>query len=388
MQDFPSPPAPRGWRLTLVLDGFNPRARDSREPGFLATALEARGHRVERLEVHGGIWAREPSAAWSGSGLTHSPAAERLTSGLIESAPEALLAYDGSSPAAWIAARAAARLDVPLLILEPGWNDLRRLRERMLESFGRRLWGRMVRQRTRAVLAFDPLALEQSLERGFAREQVELCAGGVERSIFRPGQPTRLISKHRLTGRLLLSVGPFEPGRGQELLIRAFAASIGQREDWSLVLIGSGSLRHRLITLATRLGIAGRVRLLDYPSAEELAGLLGAGTLFAMPAENERPRGVQVARALACGLPVLVSDLERYRFRFTPGREGRVVPPGDLSAWTNTLAELARAPEQRQQMAAAARELGHSLGWERVALRLEALLERSGDTAKTSVRAG
>jgi glycosyltransferase involved in cell wall biosynthesis len=200
--------------------------------------------------------------------------------------------------------------------------------------------------------------------------------------------PTRLISRHRLVGRLLVSVGPFEPGRGLELLVRAFAASVGQREDWTLLLVGAGSLRGRLVTLATRLGIAGRVRLLDYPPPEELAGLLGAGTLFALPAENERARGVQLVRALACGLPVLVADLPRYRFRFTPGQEGLAVPAGDLGAWAAALGRLAQAPELRQQMAAAARAAGAGLGWERAAQSVEMALERTGLCLQPGARAG
>jgi glycosyltransferase involved in cell wall biosynthesis len=379
------------WDLTLVLDGFNPRARDSREPRALAAALAARGHRCEVLLAHGGVWAKQPIDG-GGSACILPQSLESVLSGEPVGATSghrrALLAYDGSSPAAWVAARAAARRGLPLLVVEPGWNDLKRLRERVLETFGRHLWGRVVRQCTQAVLAFDPLARDQALERGFPASLVELCAGGVDRSLFRPGMPTRLISRHRLVGRLLISVGPFEPGRGLELLVRAFAASVGQREDWTLLLVGAGSLRGRLVTLATRLGIAGRVRLLDYPPPEELAGLLGAGTLFALPAEDERARGVQLARALACGLPVLVADLPRYRFRFTPGLEGLVVPPGDQAAWSGTLARLAQAPELRQQMAAAARAAGSGLGWERAALAVEAGLQRAALTHQPGARAG
>lgn len=378
------------WDLTLVLDGFNPRARDSHEPKSLAAALCARGHRARVLLAHGGVWARQSEDGVGPAGVPGGLAAE------LEAGPEpapgnlrrALLAYDGSSPAAWAAARAAARRGLPLLVLEPGWNDLKRLRERVLETFGRHLWGRVVRQCTQAVLAFDPLAREQAVERGFPAELVALCPGGVDRGVFRPGMPTRLISRHRLPGRLLISVGPFEAGRGLELLVRAFAASVGQREDWTLVLVGSGSLRGRLVTLATRLGIAARVRLLDYPPAEELAGLLGAATLFALPAEDERGRGVQLARALACGLPVLVADLPRYRFRFAPGVEGLAVPPGDLGAWAGALGRLAQAPELRQQMAAAARSLGQRLGWEPAAQAVETGLERAWTSRVPGSRAG
>jgi glycosyltransferase involved in cell wall biosynthesis len=391
MPEIASSAARSPWGLTLVLDGFNPRARDSREPRALATALASRGHQCEVLLAHGGVWAKQPidgggSACILPKSLDSVLAAERV--GGAGEARRALLAYDGSSPAAWVAARAAARQGLPLLVIEPGWNDLKRLRERVLETFGRHLWGWTVRQCTQAVLAFDPLARDQALERGFPADLVELCPGGVDRNLFRPGMPTRLISRHRLVGRLLVSVGPFEPGRGLELLVRAFAASVGQREDWTLLLVGAGSLRGRLVTLATRLGIAGRVRLLDYPPPEELAGLLGAGTLFALPAENERARGVQLVRALACGLPVLVADLPRYRFRFTPGQEGLAVPAGDLGAWAAALGRLAQAPELRQQMAAAARAAGAGLGWERAAQSVEMALERTGLCLQPGARAG
>ena len=394
-----SPPELRSPRIALLVDAIHPRARASQQPAALAAALTRLGAVAEVVPIHAGVLARVPREGplWreeerlrevqleaaaeevceaESAAESEAPDDEAVLGGLLKFCPDALVAYDGSSPAAWIGARASARLGRPLLLIEPAWTSMRSLRDRLLEGLGRRLWGRLVRAQARHVFAIDPLAEKLALEKGFKPEQVEVLPVGVDTDVFRAGRPTGWLTRFALRGRILLYVGPLEPGRGIEMLIRAFARSVGQREDWCLVLAGSGSLNHRCVIQASRLGISDRVHLVPYPGASELPGLLGASTLLAVPALDERTRGAQIPRALACGLPVIAADLERLSCQLIHGEHGLLVREGDEEAWRDALTRAASSPQLRRRWSAAGRELALTRDWSLVASKVLEVAQR------------
>ena len=391
-------------RIALLVDAIHPRARSSGQPSALAAAMRDVGATAEVVPIHAGVLARVPRegpqwreeerrAQLSRAEGDAELEADPVLGGLLSMCPDALLAYDASSPAAWIGGRAAGRLQRPLVLIEPGWTSMRSLRDRVLEGVGRRLWGRLVRSRAEHVFVVDPLARELALDKGFRSDRCELLPVGVDTEHFRPGRPSDLVRRHRLRGRILLCVGPLEQGRGVELLVRAFARSVGQREDWCLVLAGGGSHHRRIVALASRLGIAARVHMIEYPSLDELPGLFGASTLLAVPALDDRTRGAQIPRALACGLPVLCADVERLAFQLEDGVHGLVVAAGDEDAWRLALTRAAGSPELRRKWSVAARELAATRAWPLVADRVLTVLEerlavRAGAVLRSDAQAG
>ncbi len=378
-------------RIALLIDAIHPGARLSHQPPALAEALGVLGHEVLLLPITAGILSggsarrevsdpsqvlgrRELSPLGDPNEAAMEAAADQVLStnliGLLRSKPDVICAYDPSSPAAWIGARAAGQLNRPLVLIEPGWLSMRRLRDRVLEGFGRRVWGRVVRARAARLLAVDPVAAKEAQEKGFPADRIGLLPSGVDSQLYAPGLPSRLVTERRLIGRILLAVGPFESGRGLELLIQAFASGIGQREDWCLVLVGRGSLQRRLRTLSTRLGVGARVHLLEYPEPAELAGLMSASTMLAVPAENDTVRGKQVMRAMASGLPVIASDRPRLACQIVDGETGLLVPSGSLEDWRAALQRLAGAPELRRRLSRSGRECALERSWLNCAERL------------------
>ncbi|MBI1381959.1 MAG: glycosyltransferase [Planctomycetaceae bacterium] len=358
----PGAPSPAGTAPVLLLvDAMHPRARRAEHPRALAAALEAMGVPATLESVNPGRW---PVLSSTGDAL---PAGPR---------PRARIAYDPFSPAAWLGARLSRRDGAPLLLVEPGWTGLRRLHERLLGNLGNQLWGRAVRGACGRLLALDPLGEQRSLARGFPPGRVALVPTGVDVERFRPGLSSRLVGRHRLGGRLLVAVGPLESGRGLEVLLGAFARSVGQRPDWSLVLVGEGPLGRRLGATADRLGVGAAVHILPWQSDEDLAGLLAAATLFAATDEGDGASGTQVVRAMAAGLPVLVADRPRLAHLVRDGVDGRLVQPGDREAWLGALLSAAGSPDARSRWSRAARERAVSRhAWPQVASGVLALLD-------------
>ncbi len=87
----------------------------------------------------------------------------------------------------------------------------------------------------------------------------------------------------------------------------------------------------------------------------ELPHLLAGIDVLAAPALWHESFGLTVREALAAGRPVLVSRVGGLQDAVQDGKEGLVLPPGDVPAWTAALARLAADRGLVQRMAGAAR---------------------------------
>ncbi len=109
--------------------------------------------------------------------------------------------------------------------------------------------------------------------------------------------------------RLVLFLGRIHPKKGGDLLLQGFAQVAAAAPDLDLVMAGpdSGSERARLESIALQLGIASRVHWTGMLAGDLKWGALRAAEVFALPSHQEN-FGVAVVEALACGVPVLISD--------------------------------------------------------------------------------
>ncbi len=130
---------------------------------------------------------------------------------------------------------------------------------------------------------------------------------------FRPTAPAVLAAFRERVGLgrpYVLSVGTREPRKNTALLVRAFATLAGEIEH-DLVLVGpegwmGGELDRALADLPG--AVRSRVRLTGFVDDEELPLWYGAADVFAYPARYEG-FGLPVLEAMACGVPVVTSDV-------------------------------------------------------------------------------
>ena len=126
----------------------------------------------------------------------------------------------------------------------------------------------------------------------------------------------------------LLYVGYLSQRKGLSTAIQA----LGRLKDyaWSLDVLGDGSQRESLEGLVSELGLTDRVKFWGFRDDGEEFMSRSACLLF--PSFQEG-LPLTVNEALAVGLPVLASDIEPLR----PLSSGGLVPPGDVSAWTEAI---------------------------------------------------
>ena len=166
---------------------------------------------------------------------------------------------------------------------------------------------------------------------------------GVPRAPAQPIPPAGL-------PRRIVSVGPLEAGFRHDASIRAVHALSGRYPDLRLELVGQGDLADELLALATGLGVANRVRIVD---PEDGAPFPGAR--LALWTGNREASPIAVVEALAAGVPVVARDV-RYgpRELLTDPRLGAlVVSDDDLPSAIDAQLRRPHEPEQVREAAAA-----------------------------------
>ncbi|MGW0391179.1 glycosyltransferase [Streptomyces sp. NPDC003042] len=186
---------------------------------------------------------------------------------------------------------------------------------------------------------------------------------GVDLGHFRPGHPDRdqdraqardalaLPATFQGDGPLAVCVGRLCAQKGQDILLRAWPELLGTVPDARLALVGDGPDTERLRrTAPPGVFFAG--------AAADIRPWLRAADLVVLPSRWE---GMALAplEAMACGRPVLVSDVSGAR-ESLPSGHGRLclVPPEDPAALAKGLGRLLAEPrllaelgEQAQQHA-------------------------------------
>lgn len=284
-------------------------------------------------------------------------------------------AHPGALPLS-LAAR-AARLPVVQEVNGP-WSDFVAAwpQLRWVDPLGAWMLRTVVRTAS-AVAAVTPQLAEQA--RGWGQRRTAVVPNAANTALFRPDVPLRAPSERPYA----VFVGAFSPWQGIGTLLRA-VESAHWPEGVDLVLAGGGGQQSAVEEAARRLP---RVRYLGPLPYEEVPGVLAGALAGLSPKEAEAHRAtglspLKLFEALACGVPVVVSDLPGQADFVRRHQCGVVVPPDDSDALARAVSALHIDREMRVTLGRrgrAAVEYDHS--WsrrvEQVARLLEEVVARS-----------
>ena len=110
------------------------------------------------------------------------------------------------------------------------------------------------------------------------------------------------------------------------------AVSLLRRSDFEMVIIGKGDLMEDYKTLAKDFEVADKVNFLGGASDAEKINILQNSFLTVLPSiDKSEAFGIVLVESMACGTPVIASDLPGVRCVFKQAETGFVVKPGDVS---------------------------------------------------------
>jgi glycosyltransferase involved in cell wall biosynthesis len=137
-----------------------------------------------------------------------------------------------------------------------------------------------------------------------------------------------------------LNVAELTEKKGQDILLRAFAAAFGGDATARLVIAGEGALDEELRRLTETLGIGGRVSFPGRLTRPQVLEAMRACHVFVLPSRVET-FGVVVIEAQACGRPVVATVCGGPEDIVTEA-DGVLVPPGDVEALAEALLSVRR----------------------------------------------
>ena len=120
-----------------------------------------------------------------------------------------------------------------------------------------------------------------------------------------------------------------------------------------LVVVGDGPCMAELQNTARRLGIVGQVDFLGMRS--DVSALITDFDVFTLTSTTEGI-SMTILEAMACGVPVVATDVGGNREIVQPPTCGLIVPARDPQALAKMYLELLRDPSRRTQMGSAGRQ--------------------------------
>jgi glycosyltransferase involved in cell wall biosynthesis len=215
------------------------------------------------------------------------------------------------------------------------------------------------------------LAVSEALKQrmaalGMPGERTAVHYTGVDLDRFRPLDRSAAKASLGISGPLIAAVGALIPLKGQRLALQALALLPGA----TLMLIGDGPDAPALKGEALRLGVADRTRFLGSQLHDALPALVGAADVMLLPSEREGLANAWV-EALACGTPIVISDVGGAREVIDRPEAGRIVPR-QPEAIGRAVRELLENPPQPPEVRAAAERFS----WDRNARELRGHLMR------------
>ncbi|GHH64200.1 hypothetical protein GCM10017673_06440 [Streptosporangium violaceochromogenes] len=126
--------------------------------------------------------------------------------------------------------------------------------------------------------------------------------------------------------------------KNHETVLRAWPLVVRSVPGARLVVLGEGPTRRRLAELAGELGVEAHVELRGSVGQAEVISTLQRARVLAHPSWTEgQPRAV--LEAMACGLPVLCSDIPAHREIVRPPT-GELLAPAAVRDWAETIVAL------------------------------------------------
>jgi glycosyltransferase involved in cell wall biosynthesis len=229
-------------------------------------------------------------------------------------------------------------------------------------------------RRARAIITVSKFSRDRIAEHcRVAPEKITVVYNGIDRA-FRPQEASCV---EACAGRLalprpyVLCVGSLEPRKNLRRLLEAWNLLATRHSDVSLVLVGAEGKVFRDAGLTHT---PPRVHLAGYLGDDDLPALYAGAEVFLYPSVYEG-FGLPVAEAMACGTPVVCSDVTALPE--VAGQAAELVDPLDVESIAGGVQRLLRDAQRRDQLRAAGLAQSRQFSWERAAAETWHVLDSS-----------
>jgi D-inositol-3-phosphate glycosyltransferase len=211
--------------------------------------------------------------------------------------------------------------------------------------------------------------------------KITIIPPGVDLTRFHPHSPED--AKARLgvkpCDQMILFVGRIEPLKGIDTLLRAMALLAYECPTWAnklcVAIIGGdpntteNEEMERLKAIRAELGITDLVTFMGARDQDKLHHYYSAAKVVIMPSHYES-FGMVALEAMACGTPVIASEVGGLAYLIRDGVTGFHVPDGDPVALAQAMARLMQEPRLRDRLGRQAYRYAQRYSWDCIADRI------------------
>lgn len=223
------------------------------------------------------------------------------------------------------------------------------------------------------------IAKNESFEASCLREKITVAYPGYNRRIFKPISDQRKISqvvkKYGIDQNYIIFIGTVQPRKNIIRLIESFK----HIDTHQLVIVGkiTGEGRQSwmsedILKRPNELGIEDRVKFLGYVPNEDLVYLLNGAIALTLPSLWEG-FGIPVVDAMACGVPVIVSNVSSLPE--ITGKAGLLVNPVSIDQIEQAIRTITTDKKLRMKKAQEALLQAKKFSWEKMAKTVLKVLE-------------
>lgn len=215
--------------------------------------------------------------------------------------------------------------------------------------------------RARASIGVSAALVERMRALAFDPARLHVMRNGVDLERFRPQDGAALRQRLGLgDGPVLLTVGNLHEHKGQRLVLDAFAQLRASRPSARLLVVGEGPDRAWLQARAGALGVVDGVHFAGTVPNTELSHWYSAADVLLLASSREGWPNV-LLESMACGTPVVASDVGGVREIVQQPVAGRVVAARTADAFAAAVQDLLAAANDR----GAVRDYAAQFRWER-----------------------
>lgn len=208
---------------------------------------------------------------------------------------------------------------------------------------------REILERANCVVATSPQEQETLRSLVSTRGQIEVIPCGTDTTNFRLTSKTQARTKLKLDSRekVILYVGRFDERKGIETLVRAFAL-LKERDlkNIKLMIVGGssanmpdGAERGRIENIVNELGLKDSTIFVGRIGHDVLPLYYTAADVCVIPS-HYGPFGLVAIEAMACGVPVVASNVGGLKFTIIPEETGLLVEPKDVEAFAEGIQRI------------------------------------------------
>jgi glycosyltransferase involved in cell wall biosynthesis len=255
---------------------------------------------------------------------------------------------------------------------------------RWIELFMRFTVDRWALRKARRVLFTSQDYGEASYARALLKgreDRIGALPNGVDVAVFTPGDPpTALLEEYRirpgdLVALLVAGLDRAHYFKGVPVFLEVLARLSGSVKG---VIVGEGDLRESYQRKAQDLGLAERVHFPGRVADGDLPEHYRLADVTVLPSVTMGEAfGLVLVESLACGRPVIASDLPGVRTVVDQDVDGYLVQPGSVDELAERLGHILALPQaERQAMGAAGRrKVERKYAWERIGDQLETIYQ-------------